>query len=94
MKKTLRRKTWRERIIASGKSDPLICPHCETYYEYKGEVCKENGTLTIKVALCKPTKAYLERMIHYFSSQQTTQEEKEIDSIQTKGTHQVCVLAL
>lgn len=94
IKKTLRRKTWRERIVESGQKDPMICPHCESYYEYKGEVCKENGKLTIKVALCKHTKAYLERMIHYFSSQQTTQKEKEIDSIQTKGTHHVCMPAL
>ena len=94
MKKTLRRQTWRERIVASGKKDPMICTHCESYYEYKGKVCKENGKLTIKVALCKTTKAYLERMIHYFPSQQTTQKEKEIYSIQSKGTNQVCVPAL
>lgn len=80
--------------MASGKKDPMICPQCESYYEYKGEVCKENGKLTIKVALCKTIKAYLERIIHYFSSQQTTQKEKEIDSIQTQGTHYVCMPAL
>lgn len=37
VKKTLRRQTWRERIVASGKKDPLVCPKCECYYEYKGE---------------------------------------------------------
>lgn len=64
VKKTLRRQTWRERVIASGDKDPLICPHCECYYEYKGEVCLEDGKLTIKVALCETTKAYLEGVIH------------------------------
>lgn len=62
VKKTLRRQTWRERIVSSGKKDPLVCPKCECYYEYKGEVCLEDGTLEIKVALCPITKAYLERV--------------------------------
>lgn len=30
VKKTIRRQTWRERIVASGKKDPLFCPKCET----------------------------------------------------------------
>src|SRR5690554_5990992 len=38
VKRTLRRRTWREKIIASGRKDPMICPKCNCYYEYKGEV--------------------------------------------------------
>ena len=26
----------------TGK-DPLVCPKCECYYEYKGEVCLKDG---------------------------------------------------
>jgi hypothetical protein len=29
VQKVLRRQTWRERIIASGKKDPMICPIVE-----------------------------------------------------------------
>lgn len=29
VQKTLRRQTWRERIISSGQKDPMICPHCD-----------------------------------------------------------------
>lgn len=75
VKKTLRRQTWRERVMASGRKDPLVCLKCECYYEYKGEVCLENGKLEIKVALCENTKAYLERMIAYLTGIQTPQEE-------------------
>jgi hypothetical protein len=77
VKKTLRRQTWRERIIASGKKDPLVCPQCQCFYEYKGEVCQENGKLKIKVALCATTKSYFERVINHFSGIQTPQKRKE-----------------
>lgn len=77
VKKTLRRQTWRERIIASGKKDPLVCPRCECYYEYKGEVCLEDGKLEIKVALCPTTRAYLERVINDLTSIKVPQKGKE-----------------
>lgn len=77
VKKTLRRQTWRERVVSSGAKDPLVCPHCECYYEYKGEVCLENGRLEIKVALCQTTRAYLERTIAYLTGIQTPQKRKE-----------------
>lgn len=77
VKKTLRRQTWRERIIANNRKDPLVCPRCECYYEYKGEVCLENGKLEIKVALCSTTRAYLERVINHFTSIKTSQKREE-----------------
>jgi len=77
VKKTLRRQTWRERVIASGKKDPLLCPKCESFYEYKGEVCLESGEWQIKVALCQNTRNYLKRVIDYFASKQTSKKEKE-----------------
>ncbi|MEI3612023.1 hypothetical protein SPD89_06650 [Pseudogracilibacillus sp. SO30301A] len=39
VKKTLRRQTWRERVISSDHKDPMICPYCDNYYDYMGEVC-------------------------------------------------------
>ncbi|MBB4075532.1 hypothetical protein GGR02_003369 [Anoxybacillus voinovskiensis] len=77
VKKVLRRQTWRERIIASGQKDPLVCPKCECYYEYKGEVCLEDGKLEIKVALCRTTRAYLERVMNDLTGIQTPQKRKE-----------------
>ena len=77
VKKTLRRQTWRERVIASGKKDPLVCSKCECYYEYKGEVCLEDGKLEIKVALGTTTRAYLERVIDDLTSIQTSKEESQ-----------------
>jgi hypothetical protein len=77
VKKTLRRRTWRERIVASGRKDPLVCSRCECYYEYKGEVCLENGKLEIKVALCPTTRAYLERVINDLTGIQAPQKRKE-----------------
>lgn len=78
--KKLRRQTWRERVIAGGQKDPLICPHCDNYYIYQGEVCLENGQLEIKVALTKEARNYLERVIGYHTSikePQKREEEKE-----------------
>lgn len=77
VKKTLRRQTWRERITASGKKDPLVCPRCECYYEYKGEVCLEDGKLEIKVALCPITRAYLERVINDPTGIKNPQKKEE-----------------
>jgi len=77
VKKKLRRQTWRERIISSGQKDPLVCPHCENYYDYMGEVCLENGRLEIKFALTKEARKYLERVIYYRTDQQTPEKGKE-----------------
>jgi hypothetical protein len=84
VKKTLPRQTWRERIIASGKKDPLVCPKCECYYEYKGEVCLEDGKLEIKVALCKTTRAFLERVINDLTGIKTPQKGKEEEKYKPK----------
>lgn len=96
VKKTLRRQTWRERIIANGKKDPLVCPHCECYYEYKGEVYLENGKLEIKVALCATTRAYLERVINHFTSIKTPQkrEEKKEKHKPIKTERQLCLFSV
>lgn len=71
VKKVLRRQTWRERVIASGHTDPLVCPKCGNYYEYKGEVCLEEGLLTIKVALSRTAHDYLEEEIRYLNAKET-----------------------
>lgn len=77
VKKTLRRQTWRERVIASGTKDPMICPHCESYYEYMGEVCLDNGQLDIKIAINEEARAYLERMIRHLTGIQKPQEKEK-----------------
>jgi hypothetical protein len=82
VKKTLRRQTWRERIVASGKKDPLVCPKCQCYYEYKGEVCLEDGKLEIKVALCQTTRTYLERVIHDLTGIKSSQKREEKEELQ------------
>ena len=99
VKKTLRRQTWRERIVANGKRDPLVCPKCECYYEYKGEVCLENGKLEIKVALCATTRAYLERVIEHLTSIQTPpkreeKEEKYLPQSNHETERQLCLFSV
>lgn len=96
VKKTLCRQTWRERVIASGQKDPLVCPKCECYYEYKGEVClNEHGVLEIKVALCPLTKKYLEKVVAYFTGIQekkTKEEEKATNDKETE--RQLCLFGV
>jgi len=96
VKKTLRRQTWRERVMTGGKKDPLTCPHCECYYEYKGEVCLENGKLEIKVALCPTTRSSLERVINNLAGIQAPQKGKaKVKSKPVQGTErQLCLFGV
>lgn len=80
--KRLRRQTWRERVIAGGQKDPLICPHCNNYYIYQGEVCLEDGQLVIKVALSREARNYLERMLAY---ETTIKEPQKGEKQKEKG---------
>lgn len=78
IKRILKKRRWRQRIKEQTGKDPMVCPKCECYYEYKGEVCLQDGQLTIKYAACDVSRAYLERMIAYFTDiKKPEQEEKE-----------------
>lgn len=75
-KRVLRRRTWAERIKEqTGK--PPCCAKCEGYYEYKGEVCLEEGELRVKYAKCAVTKACLERMIRDAKNQEKKAGEEK-----------------
>ena len=76
-KKRLQRRNWRERIQKATGKDPLVCPKCECYYEYKGEVCLEEGKLTIRYAACKKTRGCLERMIYDLTGQENKKQKEE-----------------
>jgi hypothetical protein len=75
----VKRRKWHERIKEHTGKDPLVCPKCECYYEYKGEAALEDGKLVVKYAACSRTKAVLERMIRDVTGIQETKtrEEKE-----------------
>nr|WP_135557750.1 transposase [Paenibacillus cymbidii] len=62
VQRVLKRRFWRERVKQTTGKDPLVCPRCECYYEYKGEVCLQEGKLRGKYARCRMTQACLERM--------------------------------
>ena len=73
VKKTVRRRKWEQRIKEQTGKDPMVCPHCQCYYEYKGEVCLKDGQLEIKHAKCETSRACLERMINHFTGIKKTQ---------------------
>lgn len=60
---TLRRRNWREKLLFHTGTDPMVCPKCECYYEYKGEVCLKDGQLSVAFAVCDLSRRCLERMI-------------------------------
>lgn len=99
VKKRLKRRSWREKIQRASGNDPLGCPKCECYYEYKGEVCLEEGKLKIRYAACRKTKGCLERMIYDLTGIEETKasEEKEKQTTEPKqapaiqGVRQVSV---
>jgi hypothetical protein len=78
-KRMLKRRNWREKVKAGTGKDPLVCPRCECYYDYKGEVCLQEGILRVKYASCQTTKHVLERMIRDLTGIEKEQvcEEKE-----------------
>ena len=78
VKRTLTRRNWRQRIKEQTGKDPMVCPHCKNYYEYKGEVCLEDGILKIKYASSPTAERCLERMISDLTGIKTPQtREKE-----------------
>ena len=76
-KKIVKRRNWQQRIKEQTGKDPMICPHCENYYEYKGEVCLKDGQLEIKYASNDTARNYLERMIYNFTGIEVAKPQKE-----------------
>lgn len=77
VKKTVKRRNWEQRIKEQTGKDPMVCPHCQCYYEYKGEVCLKDGQLVIKYASDEVARACLERMIDNFTGIKTTKNEQK-----------------
>lgn len=88
-KRVMKRRNWREKVKAGTGKDPLVCEKCECYYEYKGEVCLEDGVLKVKYASCQITKSVLERMINHLTGIKETKsrEEKEAADAKHKQAH-------
>jgi hypothetical protein len=79
VKRIIQRRTWGQRLKDQTGKDPMVCPKCECYYEYKGEVCLQDGKLQITYASCQASKACLERMIEDLTSIQKTKAENKED---------------
>ena len=77
IKKIVKRRTWQQRIKEQTGKDPMICPHCENCYEYKGEVCLKDGQLEIKYASDETARNYMERMIYNFTGIKVAKPQKE-----------------
>ncbi|MED0676028.1 transposase [Aneurinibacillus thermoaerophilus] len=77
VRKILRRRTWRERIKEGTGKDPMICPRCQCYYEYKGEVWLHGGELKVRYAVDDMARRYLTREIeHGKVKEEKTQEAR------------------
>lgn len=63
VKRVVRRRTWHQRRQEQTGQDPMVCSRCKCYYEYKGEVCLQDGKLVIKYADGRQARLCLERMI-------------------------------
>jgi hypothetical protein len=86
-KRTLKRRNWRERMKEKWGEDPMVCPKCENYYEYKGELCLEQGVLQIKYAKCLRGRACLERMIADVTVIQETKDNQEKEKRRVTANH-------
>lgn len=83
VKRTLRRRTWRQRKYEQTGEDPMVCKRCGNYYEYKGEVCLQNGELVIKHADGNLARLCLERMIYDITGIKAEASAKEKEKIKT-----------
>ncbi|VBB09331.1 transposase is801/is1294 [Lucifera butyrica] len=72
--KRLVRRDWSERIKDHTGKDPMECPVCGCYYEYKGGVYPKDGQLIVRYAKESMARDCLERMISYITG---NEEEKE-----------------
>lgn len=77
VKKVVRRRSWSERIKEQTGKDPMICPECQNYYEYKGEVSLKEGELAVKWAVDKTARACMERMIGHITGIKKTKTWQE-----------------
>jgi hypothetical protein len=94
--KVLRKRNWRQRIKDQTGKDPMVCSKCECYYEYMGSVCLQDGSLKIKYAKCENSRAYLERMIAYFTGikppkKREEKEEKPTAPFVQEPERQLCL---
>ena len=87
VKRTIRRRSWGQRIKEQTGKDPMVCPHCGDYYEYKGEVCLKEGQLGVKYASCQTARGCMERMIYDLTGIKTekTQQKEEKVTKQREG---------
>ncbi|MEW9701703.1 hypothetical protein [Paenibacillus sp. SI8] len=76
-KKVMKRNTWNEKVKEHTGKDPMVCPKCECYYEYKGEACLQDGKFTVKYAVCKTSRACLEMMISHVTGVEETKSGQE-----------------
>ena len=77
IKRSISRRNWSDRIKEQTGKDPMICPECQNYYEYKGEVCLKQGELIVKWAADKIARACMERMISHITGIKETQKRQE-----------------
>lgn len=73
----LKRRNWRERQIEKTGNDPRRCPHCENYYEYKGEVCLKDGKLTVQYCVGEMARKCMERMIDHITGNAKEESRKK-----------------
>jgi hypothetical protein len=83
LKRRVTRRNWRERIQDSTGKDPMMCTNCGNHYEYKGEVCLQEGILTIKYAASDIAKKYLERVIGHLTGIQTSKKEAQEEKFES-----------
>ncbi|NPV92839.1 MAG: transposase [Firmicutes bacterium] len=77
IKSIIKRRNWSERIKEQTGKDPLVCPACQNYYEYQGEVCLKQGELVVKYAVEKTARACMERMISHITGIKALQKRQE-----------------
>jgi hypothetical protein len=87
VKKTVTRRKWEQRIKEQTGKDPMVCTHCQNFYEYKGEVCLKDGQLEVKYASCDVARACLERMIYNFTGIETTKTQQQEEEVSKQEKH-------
>lgn len=92
--KRLFRRKWSERIKEQTGKDPMVCPDCNCYYEYKGEVCPKDGELSIKYAKGSMARGCLERMIQNVTGNAKEEEKRREPNDSTPKYNQIYLFGM
>lgn len=96
VKSYTKRMGWREKYKEYIGQDPLVCPRCMEYMDYKGKVCLKSGKLQVTGAVEETARKRLEELagIAQIKNKNQNQKEKGKEVWSPPKNHQLRMFAM